>query len=144
MDTVITEVLGAPADDLPILKAAKMRGLAGADLDNIKLLGEELDPLRVRDFDFPPLVSLNFADRLPYFIAKPLSKALTSRPQVKSSVCTLCNVCVEVCPAEVMEKTDRININYDSCIRCYCCQEMCPHGAISSRDGWIKWIVPGL
>jgi formate hydrogenlyase subunit 6/NADH:ubiquinone oxidoreductase subunit I len=43
-----------------------------------------------------------------------------------------------------MEKTDRININYDSCIRCYCCQEMCPPGAISSRDGWIKWVVPGL
>ncbi|MBE7415190.1 MAG: 4Fe-4S binding protein [Deltaproteobacteria bacterium] len=58
--------------------------------------------------------------------------------------CTLCGICVGVCPAGVMEKTSRIEIEYDRCIRCYCCQELCPEGAISPRDGWLKRLIPGF
>jgi uncharacterized protein (DUF362 family)/Pyruvate/2-oxoacid:ferredoxin oxidoreductase delta subunit len=142
MDMVITEVLGAAPELVPILKAAMGRGIEG--LKNIEVVGETIEDVRVAGFRFPPVVSVNFADRLPYFIDRRIRKALTSRPHVNDCMCTLCNMCVEVCPTEVMAKTDRISIDYDSCIRCYCCQEMCPEGAISSREGWLKRIIPGL
>lgn len=143
LDTVVTAVLGAEPHDLPLLKAASIRGL-NTDIDGIEVLGEGISSVAVDGFKFPPLVSLNFADRLPYFLDRRLRRALTSRPSVERLKCTLCNICVQVCPAEVMAKTDRISIDYDRCIRCYCCQEMCPEGAISPVDGWLKRMIPGL
>lgn len=143
LDTVATHVLGAHPLDLPLLKAASIRGL-NTDIDAIEVLGEEISGVAVHGFKFAPLVSLNFADRLPRFLDRRLRRALTSRPFVERSKCTLCNICVQVCPAEVMTKTERIGIDYDRCIRCYCCQEMCPEGAIAPVDGWLKRIIPGF
>lgn len=144
MDAVIAEVVGAKPQDLPILKAAGLMGMKQADVHGVEVLGVPLDSARVRGFRFPPVVGVNFAERLPYFIDKRLRKALTSRPHIDHGRCTLCTVCMEVCPASVMSKTKRIDIDYNRCIRCYCCQEMCPQGAISSKEGWLKRIIPGL
>lgn len=144
LDTAVTGLLGANPKSLPILKAALKRGIREASIENIELAGERMADIRVRDFRFPPLSSTNFTERLPYFLDRRLRKALTSRPRINNSSCTLCAVCVNVCPAEVMEKKGNIEINYDKCIRCYCCQEMCPEGAISPRDGWLKKLIPGL
>ncbi len=144
MDTVIAGIVGVKTADIPILKEAQRRGLPGTMPGNISVLGESIDAVRVKGFKLPPVSGTNFASRLPYFIDKRLRKALTARPHINSSDCTLCSVCVEVCPAGVMTKTDRIKIDYDRCIRCYCCQEMCPEGAIEPRSGWLKRLVPGL
>lgn len=144
MDTVIAGFLGVKTSDVPILKEAQRRGLAGSDPGRVTTLGESIDSVRVRGFRLPPVSDTNFASRFPYFIDKRLRKALTARPHINNSDCTLCSVCVEVCPAEVMTRTDRISIDYDRCIRCYCCQEMCPEGAIEPKSGWLKRLVPGL
>lgn len=144
MDAVITEALGARARDVPVLATAIGRGRPEAAYHRAEIAGEDLGSVRVRGFEFPPQIRLNFASYLPYFIDRRLRKALTSRPHVDHSSCTLCNVCVEVCPATVMTRSDRIRIDYDACIRCYCCQEMCPQGAIESRQGWLKRLIPGF
>lgn len=143
MDAVITKILGAKNDDVPVLKAAVLRGI-DIDTSKITVLGEKMEDVRVKNFRFPPLISPNMTARLPYFIDRLLRKSLTSRPDVNHTVCTMCNICVEVCPPSVMEKKDRILIDYDRCIRCFCCQEMCPHGAITSREGWLKRLIPGI
>ncbi len=144
LDTVIAEVLGANAHNVPVLRAAAMRGAEGARLSNVTVTGERIDDVRAEGFAFPPAADVNFASALPYFIDKRLRKALTSRPGVDNVACTLCGICVEVCPAQIMKKTDRIVIDYDRCIRCYCCQEMCPPGAISAKEGWLKRLIPGF
>lgn len=144
MDTVIAGIVGVKSNDIPILREAQRRGLPGSKPGNISVLGESIDAVRVKGFKLPPVSGTNFASRFPYFIDKRLRKALTARPHIKGTDCTLCSVCVEVCPAEVMTRTERINIDYDRCIRCYCCQEMCPEGAIEPRSGWLKRLVPGL
>ncbi len=144
MDRVIVDLLSARMDDMPVLKTAERWGLNGTDLHRIDIKGEGIEKVRIGDFRFPPLVSLNFAERLPYFIEKRLRKALTTRPHIDTHRCTLCGVCVDVCPAGVMEKKDSIVIDYSNCIRCYCCLEMCPHGSIDVKEGWLKRLVPGL
>lgn len=144
LDMTAAAVVGASVDDVPLLKAARRMGMNEAEPSNIRVLGESVEDVRVAGFKFPPLSSTNFTERLPKFIDRPLRKALTGRPHIKNSQCTLCGVCVSVCPAEVMENTGKIEISYDRCIRCYCCQEMCPEGAISVRDGWLKRLIPGL
>jgi len=144
MDAVIASSLGVDGADVPILKEARRRAFAGASASDCSVLGDRIDPALVKGFKLPPLSDTNFASRFPYFIDKRLRKALTARPHISSADCTLCSVCVGVCPAEVMTKTDRITIDYDRCIRCYCCQEMCPEGAITPKSGWLKRLVPGL
>jgi uncharacterized protein (DUF362 family)/ferredoxin len=144
LDAVIAEVLSIAPDRAPIQRVAIKRGIREAVISNIDIEGEDIKGLRLRDFRLPPEMHTNFAAYLPYFLDKRLRKAITARPHIKRNVCTMCNVCVTVCPPEVMEKTDRIHIDYDRCIRCYCCQESCPHGAIEPREGWLKRIIPGL
>ncbi|GMR04325.1 MAG: DUF362 domain-containing protein [Thermodesulfobacteriota bacterium] len=144
MDVVIAEVLGISAGTVPLQRTAEMRGIEGSRLEDIEILGERVEDVRVEGFKLPPFSDTNFVSKLPYFLETRLRKALTSRPHVANSACTLCNVCVNVCPAEVMENIERIRIDYDNCIRCYCCQEMCPQGAITSKQGWLKRIIPGL
>ncbi len=143
MDAVAASVLGASWRDVPILRAASKRGIECRP-EKVAVAGEDPARLKVRDFVFPPQSNVNFTSRLPGFLDSSLRKALTSRPHVDAGNCTLCGVCVGVCPAGVMEKTSRIGIEYDRCIRCYCCQELCPEGAISPRDGWLKRLIPGF
>lgn len=143
MDAVAAKVLGARPGDVPVLRAAKARGI-DIDASGITVLGEKAEDVFVKDFRFPPLISPNMTAKLPYFLDKILRKSLTARPDVDHRICTLCNICVEVCPPSVMERKERILIDYDRCIRCFCCQEMCPHGAITSKEGWLKRLIPGI
>lgn len=143
MDSVAASILGASWRDVPILKAASKAGIECRP-EKVAVAGEDPARLRIRDFVFPPQSNVNFTSRLPGFLDNSLRKALTSRPHVENKNCTLCGICVRVCPAGVMEKTSRIDIKYDRCIRCYCCQELCPEGAISPRDGWLKRLIPGF
>ncbi|GMR05216.1 MAG: DUF362 domain-containing protein [Thermodesulfobacteriota bacterium] len=144
MDAVIASVLGADPSKSPVLRAAISRGQASADAGNITVAGERIEDVRVKDFRFPPPLNVNFASSLPDFLDKRIRKALTSRPHIDATSCTLCKLCLQVCPAGVMTGAGRIRIDYDMCIRCYCCQEMCPPGAISARDGWLKRLLPGF
>ena len=144
MDTVACDLLGGQAHDVPILRTALKREMKQAQIGNVTTVGADIDEVRVDGFRFPPRSSVNFAERLPYFIDKRLRKALTSRPHIDDNACNLCSVCVNVCPAEIMTNKKRIEIDYDRCIRCYCCQEMCPQGAIAPRQGWLKRLIPGM
>ena len=145
LDRVVAEILGVKnPQKIPILKVAAANGLKGSSLDDIETPGEDIEAVKVTGFKFPPSMDIDFASMLPYFIGKRIKKALTGRPQIDSSICTLCNVCVSLCPAEVMKNTGRIVIDYEKCIRCYCCQESCPRGVISVKEGWLKRIIPGL
>lgn len=144
VDTAVALVLGAKPEDMPINRAARRRGMDAAYASKIEVLGKDPDRIKVSGFRFPPLISTNFLEKLPYAISKRLRKSLTSSPDIDRKDCTLCGVCVEACPPGVMTKADRIIIDYGKCIRCYCCQEMCPHGAISAKDGFLKKLIPGL
>jgi ferredoxin len=138
MDRVVTDILGARPNDVPILRYAKEAGVEGAEPVKIEVVGEEPRNVRIEGFRFPPLESASFTANLPGFIDTRVRRALTTRPHVANKTCTLCGACVEVCPAGVMEKSKKISIDYDRCIRCYCCQEICPERAISVRGGWLK------
>ena len=142
LDRVITEVLGAKANDLITTKVAEEDELGVTDIGEINILGEEIDDVRISDFKFPPLVDIEF--KLPFSLHSYLRKPLTARPLIDNKECILCNMCVDICPPGIMTKTDIISIDYEKCIRCFCCLEICPEGAISVKDGWLKKIVSSM
>lgn len=144
LDLVATKALNANPADVPILKSAINRGLINEDLSDIQILGEELSTITINDFDFPPLISANFINKLPNFIERPLRQSLSTRPVVNSTTCTMCNICKDVCPAHVISSNEKIVIEYDGCIRCYCCQEMCPENSISVKEGLLRKVLTKL
>ncbi len=54
-------------------------------------------------------------------------------PFIRIELCTGCEICVDICPAEVFEMSEigkAIVENPDRCIGCFLCEENCPTDAI--------------
>jgi Pyruvate/2-oxoacid:ferredoxin oxidoreductase delta subunit len=57
-------------------------------------------------------------------------------PQIIHEKCTLCEICIEICPMGAISKNDKndedkkMNINYNLCIGCGLCASNCPQEAI--------------
>ncbi len=53
--------------------------------------------------------------------------------EIKKELCKNCNICVEICPLDVLVESNDItpSIKYrDDCQSCYLCSISCPEGAI--------------
>ena len=50
-------------------------------------------------------------------------------PQLDTSQCTGCGLCVQSCPAGAIDSTDLSHIDPDKCIACMRCVTLCPTGA---------------
>ncbi|HHD11406.1 MAG TPA: DUF362 domain-containing protein [Deltaproteobacteria bacterium] len=143
LDTVCASIVGKDVLQVPILKTAHTQGLEDVRQEKIRILGEKPERFKPHKFSFPPLINVDFAYFLPSPLKRVVKSALTSRPVIEHRRCTLCGVCVDVCPPKIMRKEDRIHIDYDGCIRCYCCQEVCPEEAIEAKQGWLKRLLSG-
>jgi uncharacterized protein (DUF362 family) len=110
--------------------------------EDIKILGDPMEPLIAMDFD---------VNRKP---EKPFKKsggmrfvknAITPKPYIMKEHCIKCGVCVKMCPVEPKaidwhdgNKNKPPSYKYDRCIRCYCCQELCPESAIHIKKPLIR------
>lgn len=141
LDAVITEALGMRADALFTTQVARKDGLGETRLEGIEILGERLGDVRIKDFRFPVLeIGMDWG--MPHAFSSYLRNTLIPRPFIDRYRCTLCRLCIEVCPPQVMALADNtIEIDYSGCIRCFCCQEMCPEGAITIKEGWVQRLL---
>ena len=61
---------------------------------------------------------------------------------IDSGACTRCGLCVQICPAEVLSRSDdKIEISTDSafgCIACGHCMMVCPHDAVTVKGRGIR------
>ncbi|MBE9503950.1 MAG: DUF362 domain-containing protein [Proteobacteria bacterium] len=141
MDRVITDVLGLRERDVPLFHAARKRGYAGVDIEDIDVMGADISDMRMKGFKPPKIIDMMFG---PPFLRRYFKKALTARPDINHDECTLCMDCVKTCPTDVMSaKEGKIDIFYRDCIHCFCCQEICPHGAIVPKQGWLLKMIGG-
>ena len=55
-----------------------------------------------------------------------------AHPIIDADECIACGVCVDACPAGVLELNDVATVaDEDSCVACGACQDACPAGAIT-------------
>lgn len=133
LDTVICNALGIKEDDLPILAAAKEKGIGITEMDKIDVLGERLKDVSIHDFIRPKMIDVMFG---PNLLKKFLMNNITSKPIEDRKMCTLCSKCIEACPTDIISiQNKRLEFNYDKCIRCFCCLEVCPEGAMQVKQG---------
>lgn len=135
MDVIISRMVGLDPEELPTSKAAMELGIGETDIDKIEVVGDAAGMV-FEGFILPETTEPRFVSFLPLFVKKHMDQAFTSRPAVNYDLCKLCNICVNACPPQVMQITDKLTINYEDCIRCYCCHELCPEGAIDIKKGW--------
>ena len=57
--------------------------------------------------------------------------------KVNKKWCKRCNICIDLCPKDVLGKDEEgypIEVNEDACIRCLLCELRCPDLAIELED----------
>jgi len=79
LDRVHCEIVGLPAEEFDIIQAAREIGFGVADLNQIEILGHGLCDVAVSNFEFPPMIPVNFSpvrivtSALKHFWAKQLA-----------------------------------------------------------------------
>lgn len=140
VDKVACEVVGAEAKSIPIFKANKELEAGISNLEDIKILGDDITKFKIKDFKFPPpeAEAVN-SGSLPDFAKNIIKDLTTSRPIISAKKCKVCKMCIEACPVKAIAlKYNRVRIDYESCIRCYCCIEACQYSAIRIKVPFLS------
>jgi uncharacterized protein (DUF362 family) len=140
LDTVASKMIGIDIKQIPILNASIKRGIGEHDINSIKLYGDYDEIPVLKDFKLPK----NFGIKKKKANSKALSsviKLLKSRPSINIKKCKKCNMCVESCPVEAINRESK-RIDYSKCIECLCCHELCLHKAVElKRDNPLVGIL---
>jgi uncharacterized protein (DUF362 family) len=135
VDVVSALLVGILPERLPLIRAAALAGIGETNPEHIRIIGESLHGMAVKNFQFPHQSHTEFA--LPEWMKSSLKNALTTRPVINAAACTLCGICQGHCPqCAISKKGKKLEVRYRECIRCFCCQEFCPQGAITVGKGW--------
>lgn len=136
VDVACCRIAGIAASAVPVLVAARDRGLWSGREAGVKTLGTPLAELAVEDFVMPGSYKGIGVGAKSGLIDDPLRRVLRNlnrMPRPKTGRCTLCAACERACPVKAitLDKEAEVAVVDDSlCIRCYCCHEVCPSAAI--------------
>ena len=143
VDTVAAHLAGIPPQLLPVELEARRRGMAGTELDQIRVTGN-IAPVSVNPpFALPAGLDVQFG--LPGFLKGLLRNQLTPVPAANKEHCTLCGVCRDACPPEAITITkNALKVDSGRCIRCWCCRELCPQHAMEVQRGLLLRMLERL
>lgn len=120
--TAILEFILAGADLVQMLSSALIKGRTLYD----KIIKDL--PKALEEYGFSSIEEIRKLRK--ETILKPVDKIENNPPSFNEN-CTLCMICVRICPAEALEKdNDKIVVDKERCIRCGLCQSRCPVDAI--------------
>jgi uncharacterized protein (DUF362 family)/NAD-dependent dihydropyrimidine dehydrogenase PreA subunit len=130
LDTVAAKMIGLDIKDIPILNAARERNLGQWKLENIQICGDYNSPPELKEFKLPK--RFNSKKKQNYGGLIKVIDFLKTRPKIKLSLCKQCNMCVESCPVQAIDKETK-GIDYSKCIECMCCHELCRYKAVELK-----------
>lgn len=121
LDAVSSSIIGYDPMDIPTTKDAYMRGLGDGKLEEIEILGEQIDEIRA---DFKKIPILSGRDKRRFM------RLALGHLVVDNKKCKKCKVCVEHCPVGAIRMAPYPTIDRKICVYCYCCFELCTEGAV--------------
>ena len=122
LDAVAAKMLGMDVEDIPILETARKRDLGEGFLNNIILAGDYGQVPRLGSFKLPK--RFRGAKKRNSKVLVKVINFFDSHPRINPNKCKKCNMCVDSCPVQAIDKETRL-IDYDACIGCMCCHELC-------------------
>jgi uncharacterized protein (DUF362 family)/NAD-dependent dihydropyrimidine dehydrogenase PreA subunit len=141
LDSIACKLVNLNPELVTTSKPGEKAGLGTYHYENIKLLGDAVEPFIVKDFVVvrKPVPAASSGPLRTFF-----KNRATPRPVIDPDKCTACGTCIKMCPVgsaaldwRTTGSVKKPRHNYDQCIRCYCCQETCPEGAITIRTPWL-------
>jgi len=161
VDIVAASLIGVDPLETLTTRVAVEHGLTMGRLEDVELVGDALDALRV------PRFRLSDSQRSARLSGQPgasrrgnegnaarqswfgrlalgwLAKQVLAVPHAGPR-CTGCGFCARNCPVQAIEIVDgRARMDLSACIRCYCCHELCPELAIELRRPLLGRLVDG-
>jgi uncharacterized protein (DUF362 family)/ferredoxin len=135
VDATACRIIDLNPEIVPTSKPGEKAGLGTYHFEKIEFVGEGLDSFVDPSFKVDRTAPMPASGGK---IRTFLKNRLTQRPIINKAKCTVCGVCVSMCPVKPKavnwyrgDTSKPPGHDYDRCIRCYCCQETCPEGAIS-------------
>lgn len=122
LDSVAASIIGYNPMDIPTIKDAYMRDLGKGNLEEIEVLGEQIDEVKV-NFKKVPIISDEIRERFKNFFLSKMS--------VDKTKCKICKLCIDQCPARAIKLKHYPVFDPERCILCFCCFELCPEGAVN-------------
>ena len=164
-DIVAAALVGLSPTDVATTEAGCRRGLTTGRIEDLRLLGDPLDELRVADFrrgtaaDVDPgllprkllaLVGGARGEEASDGRTSPgkalvnwFGRQLVPLPSA-SERCIGCGFCVKHCPVDAIRIVDDLaQMDASKCIRCYCCHELCPELAVELRRPFLGRLILG-
>ena len=139
IDSILALIMGIQPEDILTTKEAARRNLGNAELEDIQLLGEELNTFVGKPFELP---ATTFKYKIPQLFVELAKRFIRFYPHIDASLCSRCGACIKICPPKVIkEQGARITIDYSGCISCFCCQETCPNAAISIKKSLVSKLL---
>lgn len=140
LDLVAVHLTGLPLERVAPLRVARRRGLTTGSIQDVQIVGEPLESVRLEGFRAPGSGARDFSI-LPHFMRQFFVRQLVASPQVGEK-CVGCGICAQNCPMQTIRiEGRRAIINLSNCIRCYCCHELCPEKAITLKQSWVQRLV---
>ncbi len=134
LDRVACELVKLDHNKLYITNIAQERNYGEGNLNNIKIIGNQLDDFSDLKF-LAPKDSLSHIG-LKFLRFKFLRNMLLEHPKINKNKCIKCGECAKICPPKTMllEKGQFPHLKNTDCIRCWCCAEVCPKNAIEKSN----------
>jgi Pyruvate/2-oxoacid:ferredoxin oxidoreductase delta subunit len=125
LDAVAADMIGMRIEHLPFYTSAIKERIGEWDLGRIEVCGDYASPPRLAGFKIPRALMMGGGGGAMKFIVD----LMKTRPQMDLKKCKNCNVCVDSCPVQAIDRKTK-NIDYSKCIECMCCHELCVHKAV--------------
>ncbi len=126
LDTVAAGMIGLSVQKLPIFMAAIEQNIGQWKSEHIEVCGDFKSAPKLIGFRVPK--AMGQGAKKSGVLGK-LIDFLKTRPQMDMDKCRQCNVCVQSCPVQAIDKQTK-RIDYEKCIECMCCHEMCIYKAV--------------
>lgn len=130
LDTVAVKMLKMEVEDVPILLAARERGIGESRLEKISIEGDYDKIPILENFKLPR--RFRSSKKRNYHALVRVIDFFKTRPRINLRKCKNCNMCVDSCPVEAIDRASK-NIDYETCIECLCCHELCMHKAVDLK-----------
>jgi uncharacterized protein (DUF362 family)/NAD-dependent dihydropyrimidine dehydrogenase PreA subunit len=146
LDVVATSIINLKPTKVPTIQRCVERGLCKGNLDDIEIVGDNINKFKINDFKIPNTMNIDFVSgRAPKFIVDIANALLKPKPVFIHKDCIGCGDCAENCPPKTIEMiNNKPVVNLDNCIRCFCCQELCPKEAVVVHRPWLMKILSRL